>query len=94
MNINTVIGVMLCLPEYPGTALRVSYPDRRIPVLHRDFDGLHFSGLESSGKKQLVANSMRRKDYPYSLFAFIPFKLVLSSECNSLYDDIDASDPI
>jgi len=58
---------MLCLAEYPGTALKVSYLDRRISFLYRDFDGLHFSGLESSGKKQLVANSMYRKDYPYSL---------------------------
>ena len=33
-----------------------------------DLDSLYFSGLEGSGKKQVVANSMHRKDYPYSLF--------------------------
>ena len=59
---------MLCLPEYPSTALRVSYPGRQIFVLHRDLDDLHFSGLENFGKKQVVANSMHRKDNPYSLF--------------------------
>ncbi len=67
MNFNTVIGVMLCLPEYLSTAFRASYSGRRISVLHRDLDGLHFSGLEGSGKKQVIANSMHRKDYPYSL---------------------------
>ena len=85
---------MLCLPEYPSTALRVSYPGRRISVLNRELDGLHFSGLEDSGKKQVAANSMHRKDNPYSLFAFIPFSPILSSEWNSIYDDIDASVPI
>jgi len=47
--------------------LRVSYPGRWISVLYRDLDGLYFSGLGGSGKKQVVANSMHRKDYPYSL---------------------------
>ena len=59
---------MLCLPEYPSTVFRVSYPDRRISFSHRGLDGLHFSELERSGKKQVVANSMHRKDNPYSLF--------------------------
>ena len=61
------MGVMLCLPEYPSTALKVSYPGHRIPALHGDLDDLHFSGLEGSGKKQAIANSMHRVDYPYSL---------------------------
>ena len=85
---------MLCLPEHLGTALRVSYPGHRISIFNLDVDDLYFSGLESSGKKQVVSNSMHRKDYPYSLFAFMPFKPVLPSECNSLYDDVYASDPI
>ncbi len=42
----------------------------------------------------VLANSMYRKDYPYSLSVFIAFSPVLSSECNSLYDDVYASDPI
>jgi hypothetical protein len=58
---------MLGLPEYPSTAFRASYPGRRISFLHRDLNGLHFSGLEGSGKKQVAANSMHQKDNPYSL---------------------------
>ena len=58
---------MLFLPEYLSTAFRASYPGRRISVLHRGLDGLYFSELEGSRKKQVVANSMQRKDYPYSL---------------------------
>ncbi len=58
---------MLFLLEYLGTALRASYLYRRISVLHRDLEALHFSRLEGSGKKQVIANSMHRKDYPYSL---------------------------
>jgi len=53
LSINIVIGVMLCLPEHPSTALRVSYPGRLISVLHRNHDGFHFSGLEGSGRSRL-----------------------------------------
>jgi len=73
---------MFCLPEYLGTALRVSYPSRRILFLHRALEGLRFSGLEGSGKKQVVANSMHRKDYPYSLLFNLP---IYSSEVSKYY---------
>jgi len=73
---------MLCLPEYPSTALRVSYPGRQISVLHRDLDGLHFSRLGGFRNKQVVANSMHRKDYPYSLLFNLP---IYSSEVSKYY---------
>ena len=82
MSINTVIGIMLFLLEYLGTAFRASYPCRRISVLHRDLEGLHFSRLEVSVKKQVVANSMRRRDNQYSLL-FIPS--IYSSEVQIYY---------
>ena len=74
---------MLCLSEHLGTALRVSYPGRRISIFHLDVDELYFSGLEISGKKQVVVNSMHRKDYMDSLFTFTMFQSVLSNECNA-----------
>ena len=56
---------MLCLPEYLSTVFRASYPGCRISVLYRDLEGLYFSRLEGSGNKQIIANSMHRKDYPW-----------------------------
>ena len=63
--------------EYLSTAFRATYLCRRISVLHRYLQGLHFSRLEGSRKKQVVANSMHRKDYPYSLLFNLP---IYSSE--------------